>query len=155
MTFGRPLPRPDREQRIAERAARNAIQAQTCLPRRAAVVGGGTVGPAPAAREKVPGKKRQAIRDSARGEACTVRLPGICANDPDATIWSHARWLDAGKGGSTKALDLAGAYACTACDATYDGQRKPPPGYTREDVDRDWCMGHFRSLLRLAQKGLL
>ena len=154
MTWTR-SPQPTREQRIAERAARNAAQAQTCMPRRAAVMGGETTGPAPAARQKVPGKVRQAIRDSAKGEDCTVRLPGICANSPEATIWSHARWGAAGKGGATKALDLAGAYACTACDAAYDGQRKPPPGYTRDDVDRDWCMGHFRSLVILARKGLI
>ena len=46
MTWAR-TSRPDREQRIAERAQRNAVQAQTCLPRRAAVMGGETAGPAP------------------------------------------------------------------------------------------------------------
>lgn len=148
-------PQPTREQRIAERAARNAAQAQTCMPRRAAVMGGTTSGPAPAARQKVPGKVRQSIRDSARGEQCQVRLPGICTGDPETTIWSHARWLDAGRGKGTKAVDAAGAYACTACDAAYDGQRRPPPGYTRDDIDRDWCMGHFRSLVILARKGLI
>lgn len=152
MTWTR-SPQPTREQRIAERAARNATQAQTCMPRRAAVMGGGTAGPVQKADKTA--KVRQSIRDSARGEACTVRLPTICTGDPETTIWSHARWGAAGKGGATKALDLAGAYACTACDAAYDGQRKPPPGYTRDDVDRDWCMGHFRSLVILAQKGLI
>lgn len=154
MTWARPTP-PTREQRIAERAARMATQAQTCMPRRAAVMGGTTSGAVEAPKITAKTKVRQSIRDSARGEQCQVRLPGICANDPDATIWSHARWLDAGKGGSTKALDLAGTYACTACDAAYDGQRKPPPGYTREDIDRDWCMAHFRSLVILARKGLI
>ena len=47
------------------------------------------------------------------------------------------------------------AYACTACDAVYDGQRKPPSGYTREQVDADWCQGHFRSLVKLSQKGMI
>lgn len=147
--------RPTREQRIAARAARNAAQALTCMERPRSVMGGSTAGPV--ALPKVPAKSkvRQAIRDSAKGEACTVRLPGICTNDPETTIWSHARWLDAGKGGATKAVDVAGAYACTACDAVYDGQRKPPPGYTRDDIDRDWCMGHFRSLVILARKGLI
>ena len=65
MTWTR-SPRPTREQRIAERAERMAAQAQTCMPRRAAVMGGATSGPAPEARQKVPGKVRQSIRDSAR-----------------------------------------------------------------------------------------
>lgn len=153
MTFRRNVPSP--EQRAAERAERIARQGITCLPMRTAVMGGATVLPTPTERQKIPAKKRQAIRDSAKGEACTVRLPGVCMGDPAATIWSHARWPAAGKGAATKALDLAGAFACTACDAAYDGNRKPPAGMTRDDVDLAWCMGHFRSLVRLAQKGLL
>ena len=46
MAFARPF-LPDRETRVAERAQRNATQAQTCIPRRAAVMGGGTAGPVP------------------------------------------------------------------------------------------------------------
>ena len=115
----------------------------------------GTVRPiaAPVA-PKIERKARQSIRDSAKGEACLVRLPG-CSHDPEKTIWSHARWGDAGRGKGTKALDLCGAYCCTACDAVYDGQAPLPAGYTREQVDADWNMGHHRSLLRLAEKGLV
>lgn len=95
------------------------------------------------------------ITDSARGEECQVRIPDVCTHDPATVIWSHARWGAAGRGRSIKALDIAGAYACTACDAVYDGQRKPPKGMTRADVDADWCQGHFRSLVILSKKGLV
>jgi len=95
------------------------------------------------------------ITASANGEDCQVRLPGICTHDPATTIWSHARWGAAGRGKAIKALDIAGAYCCTSCDAVYDGQRKPPPGYTRDQVDADWCQGHFRSLVLLKEKGLV
>lgn len=95
------------------------------------------------------------ITESARGEDCQVRIPGICTHDPATVIWSHARWGAAGRGKAIKATDAAGAYACTSCDAVYDGQRKPPEGMTREQVDLDWCMGHFRSLVLLAKKGLI
>lgn len=95
------------------------------------------------------------ITDSARGMDCQVRIPGVCTFDPATTIWSHARWGCAGRGRSIKAIDHAGAYACTSCDAVYDGQRKPPAGMTRDQVDLDWCHGHFRSLLILKEKGLL
>lgn len=147
-------PQPTREQRIAERAARNAAQAQTCLPRRAAVVGGGTVGPAPAAREKVPGKKRQAIRDSARGEACTVRLIGVCNSNPETTVWSHYPGDAGGRGMGTKSMDLAGCYACAACHDAVDGRTRYP-GLDALDLRLAWHEGHIRSLVRLAQKGLL
>lgn len=95
------------------------------------------------------------IRESARGEDCTVRLQGVCKFDPEYTIWSHGRWNRAGRGKAIKAIDLNGAYACTACDAVYDGQVPIPAGMTRESVDIDWCMGHFESLKRLADKGLI
>jgi hypothetical protein len=103
---------------------------------------------------KTPARKSQAIRDSARGEECTVRIPG-CPGDPARTIWSHAPLGAAGKGRAIKALDVCGAYACTHCDAVVDGQAKAPAGMTREQVLLDWFMGHMRSLVILKQKGLV
>lgn len=95
------------------------------------------------------------ITESARGEDCTVRIIGICRGDPAYTIWSHARWIRAGRGKGIKAVDLAWAYACTACDALFDGQMKPPEGMTREEIDKDWMMGHLESLVILSNKGLI
>lgn len=94
------------------------------------------------------------VTESARFEDCTVRIPGICTFDPSQTIWSHARSSRAGKGRGIKAIDLAGAYACTACDAVYDGQRPRPAGMTKEQVDLDWFGGHLESLVKLTEKGL-
>lgn len=71
-----------------------------------------------------------------------------------ATIWSHFRGGDGDKGMGTKALDLAGCYACTACDAVYDGQRRAHK-LTRDEVDAAWHAAHIRSLVRLAEKGML
>jgi hypothetical protein len=93
------------------------------------------------------------ITSSANGEDCQVRLTGVCTYDSAKTIWSHARWGAAGRGKAIKANDLAGAYCCTACDAAYDGQLKTT--LTRAEIDADWCMGHFRSLVKLAEKGLI
>jgi hypothetical protein len=94
------------------------------------------------------------LRQSANGEDCTVRLPG-CPCDPAKTIWSHYRGSAGGKGGAIKSTDVAGAYACTYCDAVYDGQTPRPAGMTKDDVDLAWHEGHIRSLVRLGQKGLL
>ena len=94
------------------------------------------------------------ITESARGEDCQVRIIGICKGDPDYTIWSHARHGAAGKGKGIKSLDIAGAYACTACDAAYD-QLMGVPHLTRSEVDLDWFMGHLRSLVILKEKGLI
>lgn len=98
------------------------------------------------------------IRESARGEECLVRLVGVCTHDATTTIWSHGRWGaqlgGAGRGMSTKALDLCGAYACSACDAAFD-QHAGAKHLTREQIDMDWMLGHLRSLGRLHEKGLL
>ncbi|MBK8799437.1 MAG: DUF1364 family protein [Anaerolineales bacterium] len=95
------------------------------------------------------------ITESARGEDCQIRYTGVCSHDPAKTIWSHCRHGAAGRGKGFKAVDVAGAYGCTDCDAVYDGQRKPPSGVTREQLDADWAMGHFRSLVILKDKGLV
>lgn len=86
------------------------------------------------------------LRQSARGQDCLVRLPGVCSFNPEKTIWSHYRGSAGGKGLSLKSHDLAGAYCCTDCDAVYDGQRKRPPGVSKADVDLAWLQGHMRSL---------
>jgi hypothetical protein len=94
------------------------------------------------------------ITESARGEDCQVRYTGICTHDPATVIWSHCRHGAAGKGKGIKAVDVAGAYACTACDAAYD-QMQGAKHMTREQLDLDWFHGHMRSLVLLAQKGLI
>lgn len=104
---------------------------------------------------KTIARKVQAIRDSARGEDCQVRIPGACTGNPEHTIWSHAPMGAAGKGMGIKAVDVAGAYCCTTCDAVVDGQRPAPAGMTRDAVLLAWFMGHMRSLVMLARKGLV
>lgn len=112
------------------------------------------VEPAKRVHQKTPNRVQQSIRDSARGEECTVRIPGVCTFDREKTIWSHAPLGAAGKGRGLKSLDLCGAYACTACDAVLDGQAPRPAGMTREQVLVEWFFGHMRSLVILRQKGL-
>lgn len=95
------------------------------------------------------------IRESARNEECQVRIPGICTFNPETVIWSHYRGSAGGKGIAKKSLDECGAYACTACDAVYDGQMKRPIELSKEDVDLMWLQGHIRSLVKLKEKGLI
>lgn len=95
------------------------------------------------------------ITASANGQDCQVRIVGVCTYDPATTIWSHCRHGAAGKGKGIKALDLAGAYACTACDGVYDGQISRPNGMSKDQVEMDWFYGHIRSLVILSIKGLI
>jgi hypothetical protein len=99
--------------------------------------------------------RNQKIRDSARGEECLMRLPGVCLNNPEATIWSHYRGSAGGKAGALKSDDLCGCYACTACDAVYDGQRVRPWALEMDDVLFAWYEAHIRSIVRLHEKGVI
>lgn len=94
------------------------------------------------------------ITESARGEECQVRIPGVCNFDPEKTVWAHANGLAAGKGRGLKSPDALGTYACSACHDVIDGR-----------VRHDWLdpmevllafhEGHQRSFIKLLQKGLV
>jgi hypothetical protein len=111
--------------------------------------------PGPVVAPKTPGRVQQSIRDSARGEPCRVRISGVCNGDPETSVWSHWPGLDADRGMGIKALDLAGAVCCSACHDAIDGRAPLPPGATRESVEIEWHRGHLRSLVMLAQKGVI
>lgn len=156
MTWKRPPARPSKqiEGDIAPRATVAAIGLQAALdtthPERVIML---------SARPRDPIVTRgNRIKASARGKDCQVRYVGICSHDATHTIWSHARWGaqlgEAGRGMGTKADDLAGAYACTECDAAFD-QMTNAGDYTREALDLDWLLGHLRSLGILQRDGLV
>ena len=156
MTFHRPSP----EERHAAREAEKARNLAALAPVHARPLARGTyAGSAhqvqPKAKPKIERKVRQDIRDSARGEECTVRLIGVCNHDPETTVWSHYPRNDAGKGMGTKSLDLAGCYCCSACHDVVDGRAPMSGGLSRAFVMLAWFEGHMRSLIRLAEKGLL
>lgn len=146
MTWARPPARSKAyggENPSSPRAPRPVIS----LPHRAS--------PLRAVEPKTSDRKSQSIRDSARGEDCTVRIVGACNFDPATTVWSHAPMLAAGRGMGMKALDLNGCFACACCHDVVDGRRPLPPGASSTSVLIDWFNGHMRSLVRLRQKGLI
>lgn len=98
--------------------------------------------------------RNKKIRDSARGKECLMNLPGCCGGT-ESTIWSHYRGEAGGKGLSLKADDLCGAYACTHCDAVYDGQKPRPAGMDYDDVIVAWFEAHIRSIVILHADGVI
>jgi len=64
--------------------------------------------------------RSKAIRESARGEPCTVRIPGICNGNPETTVLAHL----GGGGMGTKRGDIFGAYCCSSCHDALDGRMK-------------------------------
>ena len=55
--------------------------------------------------------KTSKIRQSAKGEDCLVRAPGICNGNPETVVLAHIN----GGGIGRKNPDWQGAYACSAC----------------------------------------
>ena len=60
------------------------------------------------------------IRESARGESCTLRLP-CCNHNPETVVFCHIN--DGSKGMGRKPDDLSGVYACSSCHDMIDGRR--------------------------------
>ena len=63
----------------------------------------------------------QKLRNSAKGQDCTFKIPGVCNHDPETTVFCHIR--DGGKGMGNKASDISGAFGCCACHEAIDQHR--------------------------------
>ena len=96
-----------------------------------------------------------AITKSARGQDCQVRIFGVCNGNPETVIWSHINLQAAGKGRGIKAVDIAGAYSCSSCHDVYEGRAKRPKGISKQDIEFDMAMAHYRSLVILVEKGII
>ncbi|MGF6641813.1 nuclease domain-containing protein [Paraburkholderia sp. MM6662-R1] len=95
------------------------------------------------------------IRQSANGETCTLRLPGVCCGGTETTVWAHSNRSSDGKAKGLKARDDAGAYACYWCHMVYDRQHPRPPGMTLEFVEARFTAAMRESRRRLDAKGLI
>lgn len=98
--------------------------------------------------------KRSKIRDSARGEVCTLQLHPYCNGNPDTTVLCHLP--SEFHGMALKSPDWWAVYACSSCHDVID-QRNPMAlrELGREEVQL--CM--FRALYRtqriLQEKGFI
>ncbi len=70
------------------------------------------------------------LRDSAKGQPCCVRIPGVCNYDNATTVLAHLN----GGGVGTKVSDLFGSFCCSSCHDLIDG-RTHHSTFTREEVD--------------------
>lgn len=70
------------------------------------------------------------ITDSARGENCTMRLPGICNFNPETVVFAH---VGRRRGTGIKCGDNFGVYACSACHTKID---KDPKSKNADDILR-------------------
>jgi uncharacterized CHY-type Zn-finger protein len=73
------------------------------------------------------------LRQSACGQECTLRIPGVCCGDRSTTVLAH---LKTG-GMSRKCPDTAAVYACVKCHDLLDRRHSDWREYDRGELARD------------------
>ncbi len=96
--------------------------------------------------------KRDKYTNSAKGQPCQVRVPGVCRQAPenDTTVGAHLN----GFGVSAKALNIHIAYACAECHTWLD-RGYATTGFTREERDLTHLEGVVRTQIIMVRDGVL
>lgn len=95
------------------------------------------------------------VLNSARGQPCTYRFPGICGGNPETTVWSHLNGFRFGKGMGMKAHDILGAHACFECHAYLDTGHGTKPRISNETLLECVLGGVTETWVRLIQMGIV
>lgn len=74
--------------------------------------------------------KSKKLRDSARGQDCTLRLVGICNFNPETTVLCH---IGTNAGIGTKSGDNMAVFGCSSCHNEIDTKAK---GFYGADIIR-------------------
>lgn len=61
------------------------------------------------------------LRNSARGQPCTLAIPGICSHDPEQTVLCHLP--SEVKGTGNKSDDFFSVLGCSSCHIHLDNHR--------------------------------
>lgn len=88
---------------------------------------------------------------SAKGENCTLSIPGVCNYDPDTVVFCHH---NDGTGGSNKFTGpLTGGYGCYSCHQIIDG--RDDKTWHKPDIEFFKRRSMIRTINRLIEKGLV
>ena len=95
--------------------------------------------------------KQDKFTRSARGKACTVRIPGVCRQHPDneTTVLAHLN----GAGMGFKASNIHGAFCCAECHQWLDGGYSKT--HTRQMRDLYHLEGVIRTQIIMIDEGIL
>lgn len=93
------------------------------------------------------------LTESARGQECHVRIPGVCNGNPETTVLAHLKPTGHGTMGG-KPPDICGVFACSDCHDVIDGRRGLPGDYG--NGLKQWVHdGHLRTLIWWHNNGYL
>lgn len=90
------------------------------------------------------------ITKSAKGQACQVRIPGVCHFETETVVLAHRN----GYGMGGKSPDYQGAYCCHRCHDVVDGRDRQHP-FTDDEVLVYFYEGVFRTQELLQSQGLI
>lgn len=94
----------------------------------------------------------KALRETARGQECTFRVPNVCNSNKETTVWAHSNKGRHGKGVGLKSHDPFGAFACSACHDWYDNKL---PNVSADAKDEAFELARDRTLYLLFRDGKL
>lgn len=103
---------------------------------------------------KSRGPKMTPARRAARGQECTLQIPGVCNHAPETSVLCHSNYLKDGKGMGLKAPDHMAAFGCSACHDILDGRRPRPEGLSATDVENHFYIGVMRTQHILRTMGI-
>ncbi|CAI1013163.1 DUF1364 domain-containing protein [Serratia fonticola] len=69
---------------------------------------------------KAPAFRSKSLRESARGQVCTLQIPGICNGNPETTVLCHLPCNTHGMG--YKSDDYWAVFGCSSCHDVIDGR---------------------------------
>ncbi|ENY0908407.1 DUF1364 domain-containing protein [Serratia marcescens] len=83
---------------------------------------------------KSPAFRSKALRDSARGQCCTLQISGICNGNQETTVLCHLPSSTHGMG--YKSDDYWAVFGCSSCHDVIDGR-----------IPYDWRSGELHEVL--------
>jgi predicted CxxxxCH...CXXCH cytochrome family protein len=95
-------------------------------------------------------RKYPKLRESARGEDCTLRIFPHCNENPETTVLCH---LPSGAGMGQKSPDWYGVYGCSSCHDIIDYRNRQ--GFSEEEVALFSQVALYRTWERMIDKGLI
>jgi len=99
--------------------------------------------------------RSQKLRDLARGQECTLQIPGVCNHNPETTVLAHLP--DESHGIARKSDDLSACFADHECHSVIDGRSRMvdyfDPGelewYMRRAMVRTWRIAIEAGVIKL------
>jgi uncharacterized CHY-type Zn-finger protein len=82
-----------------------------------------------------------ALRESARGADCMIRIPGICSFNNEETVLAHVN----GAGMGIKADDTEASFACYPCHCAVDSKPTVRHSFTTADIKLMFLQGCVRT----------